>query len=76
MNVFHCWRPNLTLSLVLNRRLFAVPSGKQAGLRGGVGRMQSFVPLLLYVAVGQAEQSLSALPTGVVHPAHGQVASR
>ena len=52
-----------------------MPGGKQAGLCGGVGRMQPLVPLLLYVAVGKAEQPLSAVPTGVVHSTHGQVAS-
>ena len=52
-----------------------MPGGKQAGLCGGVGRMQPLVPLLLYVAVGKAEQPLSAVPAGVVHSTHGQVAS-
>jgi hypothetical protein len=52
-----------------------VPGRKQAGLCGGVGRMQPLVPLLLYVAVGEAEQPLSPLPAGVVHSTHGQVAS-
>lgn len=46
---------------------------RQAGLRGGVGRVQPLLPLLLHVAVGQAEQPLPALPAGVVHPAHGEV---
>ena len=73
MKVFHCWRPNLTLSLFFNRRLPAVSGGKQAGLCGGVGRMQPFLPLLLYVAVGETEQPLSAMPAGVVHSAYGQV---
>lgn len=59
----------------------ALPGGEQAGLdavrpsglRGGVGRVQPFVPLLLHVALGEAEQPLPAVPAGVVHPTHGQV---
>jgi hypothetical protein len=36
--------------------------------------VQSLFPLLLYVAVGEAEQPLPPVSAGVVHTAHGQVA--
>lgn len=56
--------------------------GKQEGLlrttrlRGRVGRVQPFVSLLLHVLVGEAEQSLSIMPTGMVHPKNGKVTVR
>lgn len=49
---------------------------RPAGLRGRLGRMQSFVPPLLHVAVGKAEQSLSAVPARVVHSADGEIERR
>ena len=59
-----------------------MPGGEQAGLalrsaglRRGVGRMQPLVPLLLHVAVGEAEQPVPSVSAGVVHTAHGEVAS-
>jgi hypothetical protein len=40
----------------------------QAGLRGGLGRVQPLVPLLLHVLVGQAEQQVSLVPAGMGDP--------
>ncbi|KAG5864903.1 hypothetical protein JTB14_026216 [Gonioctena quinquepunctata] len=60
-------------------RLSQVPSRKQkgflwkAGLRRGLGRVQPFLSLLLHVSVGEAEQSVSALSAGMVHPEDGQI---
>lgn len=56
-----------------------MPGGEQegmlrpAGLRGRLGRVQPFVPLLLHVALGEAEQSLSVVPAGVVHSTNGEI---
>lgn len=60
-------------------RLSTVPGGKQegglrpTGLRGRLGRVQPLVSLLLHVALGQAEQSLPAVPAGVVYTTNGEV---
>lgn len=60
-------------------RLSAMPGGKQegglwpTGLRGRLGRVQPLVSLLLHVALGQTEQSLPAVPTGMVYPTNGEV---
>lgn len=56
-----------------------MPGGKQegglrpTGLRGRLGRVQPLVSLLLHVALGQAEQSLPAVPAGVVYTTNGEV---
>lgn len=63
------------------RCLLEMPSREQegqsreAGLRRCLGRVQSFIPLLLHVTLGQAEQSMSTLPEGMVHPEDGKVAN-
>lgn len=61
------------------RRLSAMPGGEQegglrpTGLRGRLGRVQPLVSLLLHVTLGQTEQSLPAVPAGVVYPTNGEV---
>ncbi|KAM0732901.1 hypothetical protein ACS0PU_001062 [Formica fusca] len=46
---------------------------RPTGLRGRLGRVQPLVSLLLHVALGQTEQSLPAVPAGVVYPTNGEV---
>lgn len=46
---------------------------RPTGLRGRLGRVQPLVSLLLHVALGQAEQSLPAVPAGVVYTTNGEV---
>lgn len=64
------------------RRLPAVPSRKQEGmvrstrLCSRVGRMQPLLPLLLHVTLGQAKQSLPALPARMVYPTNGKIICR
>lgn len=61
------------------RCLPKMPSGEQKGslrsarLRSCLGRVQSFVPLLLHVALGEAEQPLSTMSTGMVHSTNGKI---
>lgn len=46
---------------------------RPTGLRGRLGRVQPLVSLLLHVALGQAKQSLPAVPAGVVYTTNGEV---
>lgn len=51
-----------------------MPGGQEGpGLRRRVGRMQPRLPQLLHERVGGEAQNVSSVPTGVVHPAAGNV---
>lgn len=68
----------LIVGVSIFRRVSSMPSGKQegwrpTGLRCRLGRMQSFVSLLLHVPLGEAEQPLPVVPARVVHSTNGKI---
>lgn len=81
-NIFKLLVSIFWLMIVFYRCVPALPSRKQARdsvrpprLCCCVGRVQPQLPLLLYVAVGEAKQPLPSLPARVVYPAYGEVAT-